>query len=147
MKLNPRTGVIELGRSARKPRVADTPPRKKAKSVQPDPDILAMVERIGRSIGRSIVEAIQKMPSPEVVHVPSAWIPEDMKDQPETTLTVSPVPPGMIYMDETIIDVGLGNTEDLKTGDGSASLAKEEEQEDCRLSNSKQKLQKLKRKA
>lgn len=144
MKINPRTGTIQVGKPNRTKRV-DHVPRKKMGPAKPSDDMLSLAERIGHIIGQKIVDALQSGPA---VHVPSCW-PADPNDvPPETTLTVTPVDkddPYYIAMDETIIDVGIGKVDALKKGEGSATLAKQEIKEDSDLKKSKDKLSALKR--
>jgi len=50
-----------------------------------------------------------------------------------------------IAIDESIVDVGIGEGPGLKKGEGSATLAKAETKEDASLQKSKNRLQQLKR--
>lgn len=141
MKVNPRTGVIEVGKPKRTKSVY-TPPRKKSQAAQPDPDILAAIEQIGRSI----VEALEKIQKPEVVHIPSCWTTDPDYVQPETTITVTPVENvEPIYLDETIIDVGIEDDNGFKKGEGAATFTKQEVKTDKGLAESKSKLAALKK--
>jgi len=143
MKINPRTGTIQVGKPNRTKRV-DHVPRKKMGPAKPSDDMLSLAERIGHIIGQKIVDALQSGPA---VHVPSGWTDNHSYVPPETTLTVTPVEAGplCITMDETIIDVGIGKVDALKKGEGSATLAKQEIKADSDLKKSKDKLSALKR--
>jgi hypothetical protein len=94
-------------------------------------ELLAAAQAIGEAIAQKIIEA--QLSAGQIAVTASS-----------VTTPVQPLTP-IVEIDESIIDVGLGDIEELKTGEGSATLAKAETHQDDSMKSSLNRLRKLKK--
>ena len=160
IKVDPRTGAIVRGNA----RPVPPPPHAKKsrqKSRQNDPQrsatepamlaaidpklLMEMAEKIGHIIGKNagkitgqmVAEALQALPAgqSQALTVGQLQVHGAVQSQ------VHDAP----KLDESVIDVGIGQMDELKRGKGSAILGKEDTQTDTGLAQAANKLRALKR--
>lgn len=135
IKVDPRTGKIVGGRP-RPIRPPDHPIYPGSVQTQAVIDTEALM-LIAREMGKVIAEEM-KSAGPQVIErqVAVGTYQGSASDF---------IKQSTIEIDESVLDVGIGETDDLKVGDGSADLAKKEEKHDSSLQQAKNKLKSLKK--
>ena len=141
--VNPRTGIIGLGnpKPARPPSsTRSLPARYPAKRMEVGVDMDGLV-MVAKEIGKAIVKEMRKGIQVTGVVSETRRSPQGPVLSKEEAISAT----ARIGIDESLIDVGIGETDELKKGDGSANLAKNNAQQDAGFTKSKNKLKRLKR--
>jgi hypothetical protein len=141
IRVDPRTGIIVKG----KPRPVPPPPSSPKQNrypqwqgsanlpATPSPisieSLMKIAERIGQVTGKIIADTLTSRPFSTPI-----------MSGPQTTVSAGQT----IAIDESIIDVGLDSTKELKKGEGSAILAHRDVDQDTQLVQSANKLRALK---
>jgi hypothetical protein len=125
-KVDPRTGKITTGGSAG-PLKQERPVVKATTSAKYD--LEKLIKEFGEAIVKQITESI---------------VSTNKSISPTYETPNSSQLPTQIRIDESLIDVGIGEQEELITGEGSANL-KQEAASDEQLSSAKDKLKALKK--
>lgn len=136
-RVDPRTGRIIQGQPGG--RIQSTtyfPVKKKSLLQQIDMELLM---KIAEKIGKTIAAELKELPVQQV----SANTPTTQTRR--STRSNRPEFATAITIDESLIDVGLGDTGELQKGEGSASLKKGKAKQDKQLSASRNRLKALKR--
>lgn len=132
-KLDPRRGTVSLFRKPSPSRPARTnSPAPKQPNLEVDP--LELAREIGKVIAQELKSIIQPI-DPELLASRMNGQVKQIKGRP----------PISVNLDESIIDVGIVDSGELKTGSDSATLSDVEVVKDKSLQESKSKLRKLKR--
>lgn len=143
-KINPRTGIIGTG----VPRPQRPPPSIRSlpahypsifvsyPTTLDTEHLISVAKEIGKAIVSELKQGIQVNNIVQEAHRGSYTPSINMSGTRPTTAE--------IRIDESLIDVGIGETDELKKGDGSADLAKVDTKKDTNFQRSKNKLKALK---
>jgi len=148
-KTNPRTGIVDHSGvsnrpksnlfSNRKPRSPSAPQTVSSNEVVVNIDLTQQLSILNQLLAavRSLADKIQQ---PAPVQVATQF-----PTHQETVLYASELSSPPVSMDESVVDVGIGEQEEIKKGKGSAALAKKETKKDKALVSAKDKLKALRK--
>ena len=136
IKIDPRKGIVTLG-SSKNPRPTLNPPASKKKDSSDSMsavELASLIKLLTEDLKQALAEGLQEVSSqkqaPVYISAPEGSLPAAHQE---------------INIDESIIDVGIGDLGELKKGTVSSNIDKSEEKIDKGISKSMDKLRRLKK--